>query len=634
MTQRKELLRWSGWFYFFNAGLFWIIGIRYLTIIAPHSAEHISLLGAILVWIYLLVSFIGHMALLAFVPFVCISLPALLIFPQRFFIYFISVIASSLATFLLIADSFIFALYRFHISGFFLQMFLGGAGNEFYDFSQAELYIAGALFIAVIIAEIILVIVTLKYLKKRKKALGRRYAGTISLCLFASYLMFFMAAIATPNNPKKLQDNHALTIKAQTFPLYSNFLAAIMPYGYSIKDIETTGSGFYLQAKQLNGALQYPLHPLQCTAPKHPYNLVMVVIDTWRFDMLNAEVTPHIEAFSKKAWVFSDHMSGGNTTQPGIFSLMYGLPGTYWTGMLSHRQAPVLIHELQQQGYQMGIFRSAPLTAPAFDKTVFSGVKHVRLRTPGDETFQRDRYITKEFKQFLNKATRQNKPFFSFVFFDAAHGYCGAPADGKHPFQPAVKRCIRISLGKDTDPTPYLNRYKNALYFVDGLVGQVISALKHHGLMHNTIIMITGDHGQEFNDNKLGYWGHASNYTHYQVQTPLVLYWPGKGRGFVNAQTTHYDIVPTLMSQMLNCKNPANDYSIGYNLFDPRPTDYLIVSSYMDFGVIEKNRIITILPTGNYLINSPTGKPLGNEKLDLNIMRPAFNDMKRYFRDL
>ncbi|MDP2558646.1 sulfatase-like hydrolase/transferase [Photobacterium damselae subsp. piscicida] len=89
------------------------------------------------------------------------------------------------------------------------------------------------------------------------------------------------------------------------------------------------------------------------------------------------------------------------------------------------------------------------------------------------------------------------------------------------------------------------NRYKNALFYIDGLIAKV---LKHIDLQ-NTIIVITSNHGQEFNDNKQNYWGHSSNYSDVQIHVPLYVYLPEHNGQVINYRTNHYDIMPTLMSK-------------------------------------------------------------------------------------
>ncbi len=58
------------------------------------------------------------------------------------------------------------------------------------------------------------------------------------------------------------------------------------------------------------------------------------------------------------------------------------------------------------------------------------------------------------------------------------------------------------SLNNDYDPTAFFNRYRNSLNFIDGLIGESIQTLKESGEYDITIIVLTSDHGQEFNDTK------------------------------------------------------------------------------------------------------------------------------------
>ena len=57
----------------------------------------------------------------------------------------------------------------------------------------------------------------------------------------------------------------------------------------------------------------------------------------------------------------------------------------------------------------------------------------------------------------------------------------------------------------------------------------------------------------------MGYWVHASAYTPYQLHVPLLVYWPGKTPQVYSYFITHYDIVPTLMTEIFGCQNPLAD---------------------------------------------------------------------------
>lgn len=87
--------------------------------------------------------------------------------------------------------------------------------------------------------------------------------------------------------------------------------------------------------------------------------------------------------------------------------------------MLKQHCSPAFIHQLLQDHYQTSIFRSVSLHYSAFDETVFHEIKNLQINTPapGAESFDRDRRITQEFKDFINHINlNSEKPFFSFVF--------------------------------------------------------------------------------------------------------------------------------------------------------------------------------------------------------------------------
>ena len=298
--------------------------------------------------------------------------------------------------------------------------------------------------------------------------------------------------------------------------------------------------------------------------------------------------------------------------------------------MQEQQRGPVLFDALKQQHYQVGIFSSSPLSTPAFDKTVFQAVTLQRTgKADGETSGERDRTITDEFKEFIQLPSAS--PFFAFLFYDAAHSYCDKQRFAQ-PYQPAVASCNRLKFNAKTNPQPYLNRYKNALHYIDNLLDEVFASLKHQQLLAHTIVVITGDHGQEFNDNGLNYWEHASNYTPAQLQTPLIVYWPKRPAKIVDNRTSHYDIVPTLMKDGLGCRNPVSDYSVGMVLFNDNPRRYLIAGSYVNAAVIEPTRITTLYTTGQFQVTDLHNKRLPNALPHSKILQSAFADMRRFYQ--
>jgi len=378
--------------------------------------------------------------------------------------------------------------------------------------------------------------------------------------------------------------------------------------------------------------VDYPKKPLQCETSHNPSNLILIVLDSWRADKLNEDVTPNIARFAKNSWQFTNHFSGANSTRVGIFTLFYGIPGTYWHAMLAENRGAALINEFVQQNYKMGIFASAKLTSPEFDRTVFSRVKNLRTHSEGTSPHARDRNITDEFKSFIDSVKDSQQPFFGFMFYDSPHAY-DFPQDYPLKFQPSWGNVNYFKLNKNFDPTPFVNRYKNAVNYTDSLVGEVLQKIETSGILKNTVVIITSDHGQEFNDNGQNYWGHNGNFSEYQTKVPLVIRWPGKQPQTFNHLSSHFDIAPTLLRDLLACKNDVTDYSMGKNLLDSTtPTPYLILSSYNQYAIKQENAITVVDSFGQMDSYSADYLPVKNVSIPPNLIVKVMDEMSYFYK--
>lgn len=635
---RFLLARLLGWFGIVNTVLLLVVLSNYFTYL-PHfsTIPYVSTKGIITAVVFMMIGMVGQSAVFSFLA----LLPVLIvgfIFPRRWLVCPLAILFSSVMAFLLVTDDIVFHLYHYHLAGVVWKILLSGAGDDVLELSWIEYSIAAGLFVGFLLIETLLFVLVDKFIiqQERVKKLGRWILLILGACLFLSYTLVLETLVLVHANRAHdmtlLANVHNIVLEERAIPYYNQLLGALVPKKHFAIALETRDSGFFVQNKQMDKRLNYPLHPLESKKPEKPYNIVFILLDAWRFDRLNAVDSPHLYEFSQNAWVFKQHYSGGNSTRTGIFSLFYSIPSSYWTAVINQQRGPVFIHTLLQDRYQMGIFRSASLHFPALDQSVFVEMKSLRIKTPGKESFNRDRRITQDAIAFL-KNRDKNKPFFSFIFYDESHNYCDPSIDYPKPFQPAVKVCNRILLNKHSDPIPYLNRYRNAIHFDDDLAGQILAELKNQGLLKNTIVVITADHGEEFNESHRNYWGHTSNYTPWQTHVPMVVYWPEKTHREFRYLTTHYDIIPLLMQQALNVKNSFMDYSVGESLLTQRGRPFFLVNSYIDYAIMqpELNRVTRIYPDGNYAVLDLNGNPVRDAKLDLTIFEAAWRQMNRYF---
>jgi membrane-anchored protein YejM (alkaline phosphatase superfamily) len=381
---------------------------------------------------------------------------------------------------------------------------------------------------------------------------------------------------------------HSITRAVRLYPLYQ-----------PLKADKTISKLFKLKVKQGDelkmsphgSLLNYPKYSLIMGKGKPVYrpNIIMVVVEGFRYDMLDPETTPNLWRFSKENITFKNHYSGGNGTRAGVFSLFYGLQGTYWHSILIERKPPVLLDSLLKLDYEFKVLSSTKLTYPEFRKTAFVQIAgSIEDKLPAKGTPDRDKMMVDKFVDFLSKRNT-SKPFFSAMFFDSSHQPYTYPKDFEK-FKPVSGP--QINYGKETNISniaPIRNRYKNALYYNDFLFGKIFASLKEKNLLKNSIVVITGDHGEEFYEQ--GYFGHTGSFDDFEAKVVFVMHMPGMRKSEVHKLTSHLDFVPTVM-KTLGYINPVSDYSQGIPLFDKETHPYVFSAGWDRLCMIDENEKI------------------------------------------
>jgi membrane-anchored protein YejM (alkaline phosphatase superfamily) len=606
----------SGAWYFLSITLIAIfIAFRYL--------KYVKTGGDWLTIFYLSVTMINHFAVLAFLVFLLFYVPiAWFIKSLKFRIAFISLLAT-VGLILLLLDTYIYDLYRFHINGFVLNLVFGGAFSEIFIFDN-WMYFKAILFFMVAYLLLYFLARVIFRLYDRNLLKGGKTIFWFILFSFISCQLLHAWSYAV--SYRKIQQ--ASLYFPLFYPLKANKLLSSM--GIATAASEQNWSSIQNENEQ---QVLYPLKPLSFERmSEKPLNILFIVVDAWQYETFNDTVSPHIKRFSHNKLVFNHHYSGSNGTRGGIFSLFYGLPPLYWDDFLINRITPVFLNHLQQTGYETEILASAALVSPEFDKTVFYGMDNLRTRTPGEHFYERDVRITDDFKSFLDTATSR-KPFFGFLFYDSPHNY-NLPPQLPHPFKPYWENVDHSVLHNDFDREPFYNSYKATVWYCDSLINSVLLKLEEKKLLENTIVVITSDHGQEFNENKHNYWGHTSNFSKYQLQVPLIISWPGKNPAQFNYFTSHYDIVPTLLNDYFKCTNPMSDYSFGKSLFDTIPQRVFVAGSKEHFAFIDldKKQINTVFFNGSLSVTDMHLNEL-NVKPDATLLNEQLLKVQRFYKN-
>lgn len=561
-------------FFLSALGLFFIDLL--LNVIRSGIAKDMDFLS----WLYYIPTILGQSFIFATIFFLVGFLPFSLLFKdyRKAGIIFITLLTA--AQILLILNTFVFSLYKFHLNGFIFNMIITG-GKEIFEFGT-WIYIK---FIGLIFIVGVLPFIIAHFISRRiyTKFTGKRIIWICSIllvCVVYSHLAHAVAAATKHSGIRKC----ALAIP-YFFPLTAN----TMLFKMGIQERENIDNMVY---NQLSSDIQYHISPIIADDNKTPgYNIVYILLDFWNPSTFSPEYMPNVYNFSKQSHIFNEHYSSANGTQGSVFALFFGLPFTYEKEFSISKMSPLFLDRLIDLDYNIQTFPSATFLSPPFNEMIFRRVPGIMTNAVGKNSFERDLCITQKHNEYIENYD-SDQPFFTFMFYDLLHAI-NLPNE-YHKFKPSWEAADYLALHNDFDPTPFFNLYKNCVFQVDSMIGNALNTLETKGLLENTIIIITGDHGQEFNENKKNYWGHSSNFSRWQIQVPFIFYYPGleeEGKEFSH-MTTHYDIAPTIMSQFLGIENPASDYSSGHSVYDSTTRYPHPVGDHINYGFIFEDMIV------------------------------------------
>jgi membrane-anchored protein YejM (alkaline phosphatase superfamily) len=521
------------------------------------------------------------------------------------------VVLYALMSALMMLDSLLWSQSRFHVNALTMKI-LGWQSWVF----------AGVIFAIGLLFESLLAKSVWRFVEARPRRRGLLTGGLCALAIMVSQGIHAWADAAyyVP-----------VTSLGQMLPVYKGVTAKSLMTRTGLVDMEASrerelarrmATDFESTAGRLLG---YPQAPLQCRA-EDPYNLLLIVADSLRGDVLTPRLAPNLTAFAAAHGAdFRNHFSGGNSSRVGMFSLFYGLPPGYWSSFSSLQRPSVLIDELQARDYQFGLFTSATLVRPVvLDRTAFAHVPDLRLVTEpeSDPAWQRDRKLTGEWFDWL-AARDPRRPFFGFLFYDATMG---------RNYPPGYPAEVRPE--DDGAQAVEFAKYQTAVHYVDHLVGAVLDDLQARGLLQRTVVLITSDHGEEFGESGARLEKHGSGYTRFQLMIPMIVHWPGRPSGVVyDYRSSHYDVVPTLMQDLLGCSNPPGDYSVGGNLFDGESWDWLVAGSYYNYAVLEPDQVTITFPNGLYEVRDWNYQLLQQPQFRGGVLEAVSEQNARFYRD-
>ena len=598
---RRQLLRWTGWFAAANTALFVLVAQRYLWYY-PFPNDWPGL-------VYVGLAFVGQFAVLASIPLLLILTPVVLLLPSRRLVQTIGVVLASVGLSVLFLDTNVFAEQRFHLSRLVMELF------EWFTWSMLGVFFIIILFFQSMLAGI----VWRNFAIAPRPRGGKWVAIGLIFCWIAGQGIHIWGD-AVGHTP--------VTQFTRFMPLYFPIHAKRDLARLGWVDPEEVRKQRMLRGSvgTGDGQLQYPLQPMNCSADTDDLpNLLFILIDALRPDAIHSDLTPNLVTFRNSSASFHQHFSGGNSSRMGIFSLFYGLPSTYFQSFYDLQRSPVLMDEIKRRAYDTGLFSAVVgFGSPAqIDRTVFAGWPDLEEERSDLSIVERTRVVTDDWLNWFSSYSGE-RPFFGFIYYDppAAEmpdtGHESLPMDDRFTENPKARDAWR--------------QYRQAIRVVDEQVGRVIDSLQNRDVMDRTIVIIASDHGYEFDDNGLGYIGHASNFSPAQLRATLIIHWPGKPAIEYTHRTAHHDVPVTLLQDVFGCNNPPREYSMGRNLFSGESWPWMMAGSYTNHAIVQPDQVIVSRPGGYVEVLGKDYRPVTDFELDPELIQDSLEVQRRFFK--
>lgn len=289
--------------------------------------------------------------------------------------------------------------------------------------------------------------------------------------------------------------------------------------------------------------------------PKGAPNVVLIVLDTVRVDHLSLhgygrETTPNIDALGREGVVFDACFSTSPWTLPSHITMFTGRypHETEADWLVPFREDyPTLAEALAARGYatggfvgnlgycgsQNGIDRGfvryedfyVKPDVFAFSSLVGSHFASRYLGHPFGTMLRNDaETVTSRFLEWTREL--DGRPFFAFLnYYDAHEDYL--PPAGFDIYDPTGDPTSAYGTSVRPDAKKQIvAAHDGCIRFIDHHIGRLVSELESAGLLDDTILVVTSDHGELFGEH--GLQGHGHSLYRPLLHVPLVV-WSRRG---------------------------------------------------------------------------------------------------------
>jgi arylsulfatase A-like enzyme len=284
-------------------------------------------------------------------------------------------------------------------------------------------------------------------------------------------------------------------------------------------------------------------------------NVLLLVVDSLRYDVVFGErdcTTPTLDSLAESGICFSQCYSQGISTAPAMTALLTGrYPLDYGGHWYLQDDQPTMPAQFKANGYRTGAIHSNP------------NVSQLRNFDTGFDTFDANivplseesllKYAPETAVRYLNKVARivrktpylpadtineqlldwidtGSEPWFLWTQYMDTHGPYLPGNDFTYRNKFRAERLWRKAavnapeeITEDEHDELFRN-YRLEVKYLDAALGRFLDALERAGHLDETIVVVVGDHGDEFAQHSQ--YGHGNLPYEELVRVPLIMTFP------------------------------------------------------------------------------------------------------------
>ncbi|MBN1823574.1 MAG: sulfatase [Endomicrobiales bacterium] len=300
------------------------------------------------------------------------------------------------------------------------------------------------------------------------------------------------------------------------------------------------------------------------TETRDSKNVILIIVDSFRADEADVLSAPNVSALAAEGVEFTEALANGNATKLSVYSFFtsmypFEIPETAAKYEMSpidkenyyRRRLPTIASTLKKNGYRTAAIGSVSLLSDGYGLSADMGFDEtVNLEHSGYSPV----HVTQEAMKWLAK--HGGEKFFLMLYYEGPHG----------PYRPPLRYFLKSFFR--TGGSLRRKLYRGEIMYHDAYVGRFLDFLRKRGLLENSVVIFTADHGVAFRKTeydwptRFGSWkkksvrfhSHGVSVTPEDLRVPLIFY----NAGYVKRITERVqllDLFPSILD-IIGVKQP------------------------------------------------------------------------------